>query len=125
MPYLDMVIDETLRMYPPVVRLDRVAGEDYEYEGMLIKKGLVWTVPIWALHYDPELYPDPTKFDPERFNEVNKKLRDNIAFMPFGAGPRNCVGMRFAILEIKLLMATIFSKYRMDRCEKTPVIFLN
>ena len=119
---MDKIIDETLRMFPPAMRLDRVASEDYEYNGMKIKKGMVWSVPIWALHHDPEIYPDPYKFRPERFDESEKRQRENVAYLPFGAGPRNCIGMRFALLEIKLLLTTILSKYAFEKCEKTPVI---
>lgn len=120
MPYLDMIIDETLRLYPPAFRVDRVASADYEYKGIKMKKGQVWTASIYSLHHDASIYPDPFKFDPERFNEENKKKRDNGAFIPFGNGPRICVGMRFALVEIKLLMATILAKYQFAKCDKTP-----
>nr|UOU03277.1 cytochrome P450 3044A1/2 [Brachionus rubens] len=120
MTFMEKVIDETLRMFPPAMRLDRIASDDYEYNGMKIEKGMIWSVPIWALHHDPEIYPEPNVFRPERFDENEKKLRDNVAYLPFGAGPRNCVGMRFALLEIKLLLAAILSKYRFEKCDKTP-----
>lgn len=115
-----MIIDETLRMFPAAVRLDRVASEDFEFEGMKIEKGQMVVVPLWALHHDPELYPDPDQFDPERFNNENKKKRDNNTYLPFGNGPRNCLGMRFAILEIKLTLANVLSKFRFETCDKTP-----
>ena len=115
-----MIIDETLRMFPAAVRLDRIAGEDYQYEGMKIEKGQMVVVPLWALHHDPELYPEPDRFDPERFNEENKKTRDSNAYLPFGDGPRNCMGKRFAILEIKLTLTSIMSKFRFETCDKTP-----
>ena len=121
MKYLDMVIDETLRLFPAVARTDRVASNDYEFEGIKMKKGQVVGVPIYALHHDPDIYPNPEEFQPERFSEENKKKRDNEAYIPFGAGPRNCIGMRFALMEIKLIMATILSKYRFQTCDKTPV----
>ena len=119
MPYMDMFISETMRMYPPASRTDRVASTDYEYNGMKLDKGQVWSVAIYALHHDPDVYPDPETFDPERFNEENKKSRDSCAFLPFGAGPRNCVGMRFALITIKILLSTILSKYQFTKCEKT------
>nr|AHL88979.1 cytochrome p450 3044A1 [Brachionus koreanus] len=120
MKLMDNVIDETLRLFPPAMRLDREANEDYEYNGMKIKKGMVWSVPIWALHHDPEIYPDPYEFKPERFEEQEKKKRDNVAFLAFGAGPRNCIAMRFALIEIKLLLALILSKFSFEKCDKTP-----
>lgn len=121
MKYMSMVIDETLRMYPAAVRLDRVANEDFEFEGIKIQKGQFVMVPLWALHHDPDVYPEPEKFNPERFSESNLKLRDSVAFMPFGAGPRNCIGLRFALLEMKICLANILSKFKFSKCEQTIV----
>lgn len=123
MSYMEQCIDETLRMYPPTVRIDRVCNQDYNYNGIKIPVGQVCAVGIWSLHHDPEIYPDPYKFDPERFSEDNKKKRDNETFIPFGTGPRHCIGMRFALLEIKLLLSTILSKYKFVKCEQTEVSF--
>lgn len=64
--YLDMVIDETLRIFPGALRTDRVADADYTYKNIKIPKGTIWNVSIWALHHDPEIYPEPEKFIPER-----------------------------------------------------------
>ena len=120
-----MVIDETQRMYPAAQRLDRTCTQDYEYEGIKIEKGQIWTLSVSGLHYDEELYPKPDLFDPERFNETNKKSRDSMAHLPFGAGPRNCIAMRFALLEIKILLATILSNYKFVKCDETEVrVFL-
>lgn len=124
MPYMEQCIDETLRMYPPAIRVNRVCNKDYEYNGIKIAKDQIWTVSIWAVHRDPELYPEPEKFDPERFNEQNKKARENEAFIPFGTGPRNCIGARFAVLEVKLLLALLLKKYKFEKCEQTVVINL-
>nr|QEV83805.1 cytochrome P450 [Brachionus rotundiformis] len=120
MRYMSMVIDETLRMFPAAIKLDRLAGEDFEFEGMKIEKDQMVVVPLWALHRDPELYPEPEKFDPERFSAENKQKRDNNAYLPFGNGPRNCLGMRFALLEIKLTLTNIISKFRFETCDQTP-----
>jgi len=119
MKYMDMVIDETLRIYPPALRTDRVANADYEYEGLKIKKGQVIGIPIYVLHHDAEIYPDPEEFRPERFSDENKKKRETVAYIPFGAGPRNCIGMRFALIEIKFMLSAILSNYRLVKCEKT------
>nr|AHL88980.1 cytochrome p450 3044A2 [Brachionus koreanus] len=121
MKFMDQVINETLRMYPGAVRFDRVARQDYEFNGIKIKKGTVVTVPVRSIHYDAEIYPDPYEFKPERFDGKGKKNRENVCFLPFGAGPRSCLGMRFAIIEIKLLLSLILSKYRFEKFEKTPV----
>jgi cytochrome P450 len=124
MKYLDQVIDETLRLYPPIQRTDRVASCDYTYEGIKINKGQIVTIPIYALHRDPSIYPNPDEFRPERFSDTEKKTRENVAYCPFGAGPRNCIGMRFAITEIKLFLASILCKFRFENCEQTLVISL-
>ncbi len=93
MAYMDMIINETLRLYPAAFRVDRVANSDYEYKGLKMKKGQVWSASIYSLHHDPEFYPEPEKFDPERFNEENKRKRDSAAYIPWGAGPRHCIGI--------------------------------
>ena len=92
MKFMDMVIDETLRLYPAILRMDREATSDYEYNGMKIKKGSLIAIPIYPLHYNPITYPDPEKFDPFRFSDENKKIRDSANYLPFGMGPRNCIG---------------------------------
>nr|ATW72297.1 cytochrome p450 CYP3044B5 [Brachionus calyciflorus] len=120
MKYLSMVIDETLRIFPAAVRLDRIPSEDFHYEGMKIVKDLMIFVPLYALHHNPEIYPDPDRFDPERFNDENKQKRENNTYLPFGNGPRNCLGMRFALLEMKLALALTLSKFRFETCDKTP-----
>ena len=76
MAYLEMVIDETQRMFPPVTRIDRVCNHDYEFENIKLAKGQLWIASVNALHYDEELYPNPQQFDPERFNSVNKIKRE-------------------------------------------------
>lgn len=67
MPYLDMCINETLRMYPPATRAERECNEDWEYKGLKIEKGTVIAIPIFAMHRDPEFWPDPEVYDPERY----------------------------------------------------------
>ena len=104
--YVDMVIDETLRLYPPILRIDRVCNEDYTYKDKFIPKGCLWNLCIWALHHDEKNYPDPVRFDPERFSPDRKKSRNIYAFMPFGIGPRNCIGnylIYFKKFVIKIL----------------------
>ena len=92
--YLDMVVSEILRMYSPGVRLERKCNKDYKVpdSDYIIKKDTHIVIPVLGIHHDPELYPDPEQFDPERFTAENKALRHPYAFMPFGMGPRNCIG---------------------------------
>lgn len=87
---MQIILLETLRLSGPVSLLLRVASRDYEIpkSHLIIKKGTLTFVPVYAIHNDPELYPDPSKFDPERFSEKNKSMRHPMAFIPFGDGPR-------------------------------------
>jgi len=117
--YLDMVIDETQRLYPAASRLDRVCKDDYEYEGIKMKKGQIWAFSIYGVHYDPNNYSEPEKFDPERFSPENKKLRDPLTHIPFGAGPRICIAQRFALLEMKILITKILSQFKFIKCDET------
>ena len=119
--YLDAVIQETLRMYPPAAVMDREASEDYTLPGteIVIPKGTDVQIPIVAIHMDPEFYPEPEMFDPERFMPENRDKLIPYTYLPFGAGPRNCIGMRFALLEAKLLLARMILSYRVSFTDKT------
>ncbi|KAL9984597.1 hypothetical protein ACROYT_G006909 [Oculina patagonica] len=119
MEYLDMVINEAMRMYPPGFAQQRDCNETCTIKGVTIPKGMPIMVPCYAIHHDPEIWPEPEKFDPERFTEAEKAKRHPYAFLPFGYGPRNCVGMRFALLEIKLTLVRLLKKYKLERTEKT------
>lgn len=95
--YLDQVISETLRKWPPALFTNRVCTKDYNcdiegYERFIIEKGKAVWIPIISIHRDPNYYPEPEKFDPERFNDENKHNINPAAFLPFGVGPRNCIG---------------------------------
>ncbi|XP_071636503.1 cytochrome P450 6k1-like [Temnothorax longispinosus] len=123
LPYLDMVISETLRLYPPLGFLNRMATKNYkvpEYD-FVIEKGTPVYISILGLHYDPEYFPSPNIFDPERFNEENKRNRPSCVYFPFGEGPHECIGRRFGLLQIKLTLLIILSKYEVKSCEKTSV----
>ncbi|KAL1138263.1 hypothetical protein AAG570_009952 [Ranatra chinensis] len=120
MPYMDMVLAETLRMYPPVARLDRSCVEDYCLaRGVTVDKGIRVNIPVIGLHYDPEYYPEPERFDPERFSVTGKANRSPYVYLPFGAGPRNCIGLRFAQMTTKMCMVYILQDFSVDICEKT------
>ena len=125
MKYLDMVIDETSRMFPPVTRIDRVCNQNYEFEGIKLSKGQLWVASVIALHYDAELYPNPEMFDPERFGERNDASREKEAHLPFGAGPRSCIGMRFSLIEIKILISSLLKQFKFVKCEETEVCFIS
>ncbi|CAL1686479.1 unnamed protein product [Lasius platythorax] len=132
MTYMDMVISETLRKYPPVIFIDRLCTKSYElppskpgYKSLIVESNSVMMIPVYGLHRDPKYFPNPDKFDPERFSEENK---DNIVpytYLPFGLGPRKCIANRFALMETKILVAHLLQKFILKRTEKTvePVVF--
>jgi cytochrome P450 family 6 len=87
-------IPEVLRLYPAISRLERQCIKDYKIPdtNLIIPKGTMIAISAEAIHRDENHYPNPLKFDPERFNDVNKVKRNNYAYMPFGIGLRNCIG---------------------------------
>lgn len=121
-PYLDAVIKETLRKYPPVVRLTRLASEDTKISGIDIRKGNAVNISVYAVHHDPEFYDEPEKFNPDRFMPENKQKLTPYTYLPFGDGPRNCVGMRFAQQVMKLCIAQIILKFRFSPNDETPKV---
>ncbi|KAG8235999.1 hypothetical protein J437_LFUL016532 [Ladona fulva] len=94
MTYLDMVINETLRKYPPLATLDRECMKEYRNEkhNLVIEKGIPIMLSLFGQHRDPKYFPDPESFIPERFSEENVKKIPRYVYMPFGEGPRNCIG---------------------------------
>ncbi|XP_065342833.1 uncharacterized protein LOC135941346 [Cloeon dipterum] len=123
MKYLDMVISETLRKYPPAVGTDRTCIKNYKIPGTehVIEAGMILSVPIYPLHRDPEYFPEPEKFDPERFSEENKADIKPYTYLPFGVGPHNCIGMRFALLEVKLCVIHLLATCKLRVCTKTEI----
>nr|NP_001352309.1 cytochrome P450 6k1-like [Cyphomyrmex costatus] len=121
LPYMDMVILETLRKYPPLGYLNRMAMQTYKVPkfNLVIEKGTPIYIPMLGLHYDPEYFPNPEKFDPERFSEENKCNMPSCIYFPFGDGPHACIGTRFGLLLIKLTLIKILNKYEVTPCEKT------
>lgn len=95
--YLDMVVSESLRKWPPAIATDRICVKPYELTDddgnkLRFNKGDGVWIPIFGIHRDPEYYPDPNRFDPERFSDENKDRIRPFTYVPFGAGPRNCIG---------------------------------
>ncbi|CAG2112810.1 unnamed protein product [Medioppia subpectinata] len=110
--YMESVIYETLRIYPPITTfISRMPKTDYPYNGLTLPKGVDLRVPLYFLQKDPELWSEPEEFIPERFSDENKHLINPVVWQPFGTGPRNCIGMRFALLEMKLSMAKLLNQY--------------
>lgn len=121
MEYLDCVVSECLRLYPPIARLERVAKETVKINGVTIPKDMLVTVPVYALHRDPELWPEPDEFIPERFSPENKQNINPYTYLPFGIGPRNCLGMRFAQVLVKLALVEVLRSYSFSVCEETEI----
>ncbi|XP_074485772.1 cytochrome P450 3A40-like [Sebastes fasciatus] len=123
MEYLDSVINESLRLYPIAARLERVAKATVEINGLVIPKDMIILVPTWPIHRDPEVWPEPEVFKPERFSKENKEAIDPYTYMPFGAGPRNCIGMRFALMMMRLAVVEILQKFSFSVCKETEIPF--
>ncbi|CAL1529345.1 unnamed protein product [Lymnaea stagnalis] len=117
--YTEQVINETLRHYPPAAIITRRAEATYHYGSITIPKGAGILIPIETIMMDPRNYPDPTKFDPDRFSDENKVKRDPLTFLPFGYGPRHCIGMRLAYLELKVGLVHVLRKVKFELNDRT------
>jgi len=124
---LEMVIHETLRLSPaaPFGVTSRIASRDCTLpnllgEDLLIKKGVQISANMWALHFDPSVWPEPEKFDPYRWTRDAKADRDPIYFIPFGFGQRNCIGKRFALIELKMAVTEIVRHFEILPSPKSP-----
>ena len=112
--YMDMVVAESLRLYPPIWCLGRQAVQEYKAADYSISPGSVVVCSQWVVHHDPRYYPEPCSFDPERWAPEVSALRPKFAFFPFGAGPRQCIGDGFANMEIMLLLATLLQRWEFE-----------
>ncbi|KAL3842943.1 hypothetical protein ACJMK2_020916 [Sinanodonta woodiana] len=119
--YLDMTVNETLRMYSPIQRLSRMAVRDTTLCGVKIPKGLDVSVSIQSLHYDTKYWENSQKFDPDRFSPENKDRIHPFTFLPFGGGPRNCIGMRLALMEAKMAIAALLQNFRILTSPETEI----
>ena len=120
--YVTMVLYESLRMYPPVPRTNRECKHTCAVtDELIIEKGVDVSFPIFLLHRNPEYWPNPDQFDPERFNPNNEQSYPTFAFLPFGEGPRNCIGKRLALLEAKMTLVAILKELHFKRTADTEV----
>lgn len=119
--YLHCVVSETLRIFPAVPRTQRIASTDYVLgdTGIKVPKGATLVIPIFAMHHDPEHFAEPQVFNPDRFSDENVGSIQPYTYLPFGAGPRNCIGMRLALQAVKLCLLHSVHRVQFVRTEKT------
>jgi cytochrome P450 len=129
LPYTRMVIEEAMRLYPPAWGFSRQAVGADNLGGYPLAAGwLVFIIPF-VMHRHPAYWPDPERFEPERFSAEQTAARPKFVYIPFGAGPRQCIGNQFAIIEAHLILATLAQRYRLElvpghRVEPWPLITL-
>ena len=111
MPYLEMVLKETMRLLPTVAMIARSVPEDTELCGKHLPAGTTLVVNIIGVHRDPRHWPDPLTFDPERFLPERSEGRQPFCFVPFAAGPRYCFGREYAMMQMKLLLAATLREF--------------
>ena len=121
MHYSDRVLSETLRLYTPTTRTNRQVVKDTVICGKKFLGGMSVMFPVVGIHHLPEFWPDPEKFDPERFSPENKEKMSTFAYLPFGFGPRSCIGMRLAVLVVKMAIVTLLQRYKIEPSEKLKI----
>ncbi|EGI59272.1 PREDICTED: probable cytochrome P450 6a20 [Acromyrmex echinatior] len=122
MTYLHKVVNETMRKYPPVPVLNRICTKEITLPTNIhVPEGTSVTIPVLGLHRDPSIYPNPDKFDPERFNADKIEERHAYTYLPFGEGPRNCIGSRFGYTQTKVGLVSLLSRYIFKLHSQTPI----
>ena len=111
--YTEMVLAEAMRLYPPAWILGRRALEAYEVGGYNIPRGALVILSPYVMHRDPRFYPEPERFDPERWTPEARAARPQFSYFPFGSGPRRCIGEGFAWMEMVLVVATLAQRWRL------------
>ncbi|CAG2108421.1 unnamed protein product, partial [Medioppia subpectinata] len=120
--FMECVLNETMRLYPPVITfVSRECLQDYKYKDITIPKGTSVQMAVHYLHHDPDYWSEPEVFTPERFSADQKHLIHPNSWQPFGSGPRNCIGLRFALFEAKLCLAKLLLNYRLIPGPKTEM----
>lgn len=122
LPYTEMVIREAMRLYPPAPGVAREPIEDVTIGGYEVPKGSLVSIITYAIHRDPRFFEDPEHFDPERFAPGWMDRMPRYAYLPFGGGPRVCIGNGFALTEARLILATLAQHYRFELATEEPVV---
>ncbi|GAB2475408.1 cytochrome P450 [Hymenobacter qilianensis] len=119
--YSLQVIQETMRLYPPAWILDRVAAADDSYNGLALPKGTLISGYLYGIHHSAKLWDEPEAFRPERFGPDQLRQQAPYAYIPFGGGPRLCIGNQFALTEMQLVLLEMLRRFEVERIEQPPV----
>jgi len=122
LPYARMVLAESMRLYPPAWAIGRQAIRDVEIAGRVLPRDAVILTSQWVIHRDPRWYPDPEKFDPQRWTPEARSQRPRWSYFPFGGGSRQCIGESFAWMEAILVLAAILPKWKIELTDAKPLI---
>lgn len=123
MRYLDRVMKESIRIYPTVTQVGRRVTEEFEVEGYKIPEGTMALVSIWGCSRDERYFPNPEHFDPDRWLPENSKNRHAYAHIPFSAGPRNCIGQKFAQLEEKAMLSMMIRNFKFKSADSRDAVY--
>ncbi|NWR82111.1 CP4FN protein, partial [Centropus unirufus] len=112
LPFTTLCIKESLRLHPPVTAVSRRCTQDVTTrDGLVIPKGIICLMSIYGTHHNPNIWPEPQVYNPLRFTMENHQGRSPLAFIPFSAGPRNCIGQSFAMAELKVVVALTLARF--------------
>ena len=114
LPYLEQVLSEAMRLYPPAYVIARVAADETQVAGYTIPRGADVVLWVYHTHHDPRWFPEPERFDPERFSPERRRALPSCAYLPFGAGTRTCIGKQFAIMEAMLVLASGLRRFTLS-----------
>jgi cytochrome P450 len=117
----ELVLLETMRLYPPAWALGRQALAEVELGGVRFPGGAEFIMSPWVVHRDPAQFPAPETFDPQRWRDDLQRRLPRFAYFPFGGGPRVCIGNRFAMMEAKLVLATLLQRFRFEPVSQAPL----
>ncbi|WP_255149119.1 cytochrome P450 [Halorarius halobius] len=121
MAFASRVLNESMRLYPPVYVMFRQPRTDVELGGYRVPEESMVMLPQWVVHRDPRYYDDPETFDPDRWTSERSRDRPNYAFFPFGGGPRVCIGKQFSLLEARLILGVVCQRFELHRTTDDPL----